>query len=62
MVYLAGWLPIEGIPGFLVYYFTSFIVAGLLYICVERPFLTLRGRFVSIATSLAVAGRSIAVL
>jgi peptidoglycan/LPS O-acetylase OafA/YrhL len=43
-VLLGSWVPTEGNIAFAVYVGTSFLVASLLYLCVERPFLKLRDR------------------
>jgi peptidoglycan/LPS O-acetylase OafA/YrhL len=41
---LADWLPLEGIVGLAVYYASSWAVAAMLYLLIERPFLRFRER------------------
>ncbi|MFL5284192.1 MAG: hypothetical protein ACJ8AW_25175, partial [Rhodopila sp.] len=38
-LFLADWLPLEGVAGLAVYGASSCAVAGALYLLIERPFL-----------------------
>jgi peptidoglycan/LPS O-acetylase OafA/YrhL len=46
-LYLQPFIRLEGTVGFAVYVATILAVAGILYLCVERPFLQLRERIIS---------------
>jgi hypothetical protein len=46
-LYLQRFVRLEGAVGLAVYAITILAVAGVLYLCVERPFLQLRERTIS---------------
>jgi len=58
-VYLKGFVPLDGPLGFLVYGVTILIVGAILYVFVERPFLQMRERIISSASSRTSVSRAV---